>query len=186
MNRPTKAALAAIACSTLLFAQGANAATSTVDYPFATDRIPVYNRLGVYGTTTAAHRWEATGGLDLVPVYAEPASGITLRWNSARAGTTVGGWVDYTNWKWDGRQWELSDCVVNVNTKVAGYGRPYGKWLYAIVTHEVGHCLGWYDHSVYPSIMRTSLNPNKINAGYHPYTPTSNDLYKMRVAYTTN
>ena len=178
--------VAAFACIATLFVSPAGAATATVDYPFNKDSIPIYSGLGVTGTVTAAHRWEVGTGIDLVRVYSDPAAGINVRWSSARAGTTVGGWVNYNRWAWDGSSWEAADCTVFVNTNVAGYGRPSGKWLQAIVSHEVGHCLGWYDHGTYPSIMRTSLNPSRINAGLDPYTPTTDDLNRIRYGYQTN
>ena len=64
------------------------------------------------------------------------------------------------------------------------YGKPTGKWSEAIVTHEVGHCLGAdlltdTHRSAYPSILRPSLKPTYINSGAHPYTPTSTDLARM-------
>lgn len=63
----------------------------------------------------------------------------------------------------------------------ADYGRPSGRWFEAIVSHEVGHCLGWWRHkpSTSSSIMRSRLNPYWVNAGYDTYRPTSNDLYEM-------
>jgi hypothetical protein len=64
------------------------------------------------------------------------------------------------------------------------YGKPSGRWFEAIVTHEVGHCLGAdlltdTHRSPYPSILRTSLKPSYIASGAHPYTPTSTDLSRM-------
>jgi hypothetical protein len=64
------------------------------------------------------------------------------------------------------------------------YGRPYGRWLQAIVSHEAGHCLGWWKDGIvgYPSIMRSSLSPTYINSGSHTYTPTSTDLARMQAS----
>ena len=58
-------------------------------------------------------------------------------------------WVEVTNWFATGTNGglEIGDCIVNVNTPSAGVGRPYGKWLSAIVTHEVAHCLGHWHHA---------------------------------------
>ena len=61
--------------ATLLAPPGAVAATAWVDYPFFRDTVPVFNTLGVVGTTTAAHRWEVGTGIDLVPVSSEPYRG---------------------------------------------------------------------------------------------------------------
>ncbi|MCA1807233.1 MAG: hypothetical protein LC687_05220 [Actinobacteria bacterium] len=62
------------------------------------------------------------------------------------------------------------------------YGRPSGKWFEAIVSHEVGHCLGWYNrHKPYgdPSIMRSSLHPLKLASGQQGYKPTLADIREM-------
>lgn len=62
------------------------------------------------------------------------------------------------------------------------YGRPSGRWFEAIVSHEVGHALGAFTHTAYPYVMRPSLSPSKINAGYHPYTPQPTDLARMQAS----
>ncbi|MFW5470370.1 hypothetical protein ACOCJ4_10025 [Knoellia sp. CPCC 206435] len=189
MKTWTTAVFAAlITCAmTLLAPPSAVAATAWVDYPFYKDTVPVYNRLGVTGTTTAAHRWEVGTGIDLVPVSSEPSRGITITWSSARAGTKVGGWVEVPTWSSTGTNggFEIGDCIVNVNTHVGGVGRPYGKWLAAIVTHEVGHCLGHWDHASDPHIMRPFISKSAALAGT-AWTPTSTDLARLRTAYTTN
>lgn len=173
--------------ATLIPAPSAGAATAWVDYPFIRDSIPVHNRLGVTGTTTAAHRWEVGTGIDLVPTYSDPYQGITIQWSSARSGTKVGGWVEVTKWYGTGPNGalEIGDCTVNVNTNVGGAGRPYGKWLAAIVSHEVGHCLGHWDHASHPHVMRSFISKSETLAG-RAWTPTSTDLGRIRTAYTTN
>ena len=185
---PTAFFAALLTCaSTLLAPPSAVAATAWVDYPFFRDTVPVYNTLGVSGTTTAAHRWEVGTGIDLVPVSSAPYRGITIRWSSARAGTKVGGWVDVTKWYPTGPNGslEIGSCIVNVNTHVGGVGRPYGTWLAAIVSHEVAHCLGHWDHAAYPHIMRPFISKNEALSG-KAWTPTATDLARLRVAYTTN
>ncbi|MFC7490629.1 MULTISPECIES: hypothetical protein [unclassified Knoellia] len=180
------AALFTVAAA-LLAPPSAVAATAWVDYPFYKDTIPVYNTLRVVGTTTAAHRWEVGTGIDLVPVSSEPSRGITIRWSSARAHTSVGGWVEVPTWLTSGpqRAYEIGDCIVNVNTHVRGVGRPYGTWLAAIVSHEVAHCLGHWDHATHPHIMRPFISKSETLAG-RAWTPTATDLARIRTAYTTN
>lgn len=189
MKVRTTALAAAVltAVATLLPASSAPAATAWVDYPFFRDTIAVHNRLGVSGTTTAAHRWEVGTGIDLVPSTSEPYRGITIRWSSARSGTKVGGWVEVTKWYATGTNGdlEIGDCIVNVNTHVGGAGRPYGRWLAAIVSHEVGHCLGYWDHASHPEIMRSFISKTDTLAG-KAWTPTATDLARIRTAYTTN
>lgn len=61
-----------------------------------------------------------------------------------------------------------------------GLGKPTGRLLEAIVAHEMGHCLGYWGHGNYPSIMRAGFDTYRIQTGAHPYTPTTADYTAMQ------
>jgi hypothetical protein len=158
----------------------AQASTYWVTKPFSRDYVPTYNRLGTSLGITAATRWNNGTGLNVKAVGYEPAMGITLVWSSARAGQSVGGWIEYAE-----AGGEITDCTVKVNTRVGTSGKPYGKWLEAIVSHEFGHCLGHLQHADSPHIMRTHISKSGTLAGYN-YRPTSTDLSRVRLGMATN
>jgi hypothetical protein len=171
----------------VLSSGGAAAGTYWVQYPFARDSIPIYNKTGVAAALTAAERWEVNTQLTTYGVSSEPASGITIQWNSSRAGTSTLGWAKGVTTTVGGRT-ATTDCVVNVNTNVAGQGKPYGKWLEAIVAHETGHCLGWHRHiddKYSASIMRYAVSKSTSLAGQR-YRPSAWDLSQMHGAYIRN
>jgi predicted Zn-dependent protease len=89
-----------------------------VQNPWVRDYVPVYNRTGVSAVFTAADRWDAYTPLNIAAVTYEPASGITIQWNSSLAGTSVGGRADVTEWHWNGSFWQPVDCVVQLNPRV--------------------------------------------------------------------
>ena len=169
--------------------QPAAAATYYVDHPFTKDSIPYYNATGRSNVPVAVDRWDDLGGLNLWPTTANPSSGIDVRWGSTSHpyyNKKIGGWVEAT-WVWSSGQWEIKDCTVFVNRKVYGAGQPYGRWLEAIVSHEVGHCLGWWRDGIigYPSIMRSGLSKSGTLAGI-AYRPTNDDRRKIIAGLATN
>jgi hypothetical protein len=91
--------------------------TTYVQYPFVSDYVPVYNRTGRSSAFTAADRWDPYTSLNVVSVGYNPDQGIDIKWDSSRAGTSVGGWITHT-WVWNGSFWQIGDCTVHINTDV--------------------------------------------------------------------
>jgi hypothetical protein len=72
-----------------------------------------------------------------------------------------------------------------MNPSVGTVGRPYGRWLDAMVQHEVGHCLGHFRHSEHPHIMRPFISKSGTLAGT-AWLRTGTDLSRLKAGMATN
>lgn len=113
--RPTSADLSAMQASR---SGSGSRPTTYVQYPRVSDSVPLYNRTGRAAAFTAADRWDPGTDFNIVPASSEPTDGITIKFDSSRAGTSVGGWVTVEKWAWSGTFWQPADCTVHVNTRV--------------------------------------------------------------------
>jgi hypothetical protein len=158
------------------------AATYWVEYPNTRSSVPFHNAIGSGYVDTGVRAWNPAPNLSLYKVSANPTSGISVRWDYSLSGRSIGGTVRVDRWRWSGTQWMIDDCTVLVNPGIPGVGRPTGRYLQAIVTHETGHCLGWWRHSTTnryaTSIMRTYIGRTPSLAGQR-ITPTSTDLARI-------